>query len=253
MESVGKLIGAQSQMDSSERSKFIANLLDKENINPKEYFFDKPQYDEPVYIDPKPILGKYGVQKRQQHITFEWIIDNNNFNECDRESYRKAYLYGKEIYNHINDGQGLVLKGLVGTGKTTLAIAIMRKAVEQGIRCLFVNNISLNDKLLNLLNSDRKELANYDHLLRTVPLLVIDDFGAESDRNNHSWLVEKMESIIGERYDRMLPVVITTNLSHEALVERYNTRIYDRLRETCGVLKFKGQSLRVNKEENNER
>ena len=144
-----------------------------------------------------------------------------------------------------------MLRGSVGTGKTTLAISIMRKAVEQGIRCLFVNNISLNDKLLNLLNSDRKELSNYDTLLRTVPLLVIDDFGAESDRNSKSWLVEKMESIIGDRYDRMLPTIITTNLTKDEIKARYNERIYDRLRDTCDLLIFRGKSLRGGNETRN--
>ena len=249
MEPVGKSIGIWSQMSCAERREYIASLLGEPRHTGKTYSFDKPVYDEPIYLDPRPILGRYGVQKRQQHISFEWIIDKGNFNDCDRESYRKAYQYGQDITGTISNGRGLILKGTVGTGKTTLAIAIMRKAVEQGIRCLFVNNISLNDKLLNLLNSDRKDLANYDKLLRTVPLLVIDDFGAESDRNNRSWVVEKMESIIGDRYDRMLPIIITTNLGNDELKERYNLRIFDRLRDTCDVLNFKGQSLRGNKEE----
>lgn len=248
MESVGKSIGQMSQMSYDERRHYISSLFGKKINEVNIESFDKPVYADPIYLDPRPILGRYGVQKRQQHISFEWIISESKFNDCDRESYRKAYQYGQDITRAINNGKGLILKGTVGTGKTTLAIAIMRKAVEQGIRCLFVNNISLNDKLLNLLNSDRKELTNYDKLLRTVPLLVIDDFGAESDRNNRSWVVEKMESIIGDRYDRMLPIIITTNLGNDELKERYNLRIFDRLRDTCDVLNFQGQSLRGNKE-----
>ena len=147
MEPVGKSIGLMSQMSCDERREYIANLLGEPTHIDKTYSFDKPVYDEPIYLDPRPILGRYGVQKRQQHISFEWIIDKGNFNDCDRESYRKAYQYGQDITRAISNGRGLILKGTVGTGKTTLAIAIMRKAVEQGIRCLFVNNISLNDRL----------------------------------------------------------------------------------------------------------
>ena len=61
-----------------------------------------------------------------------------------------------------------------------------------------------------------------------------------------------MESIIGERYDRMLPTIITTNLTKDEIKKRYNERIYDRLRDTCNLVTFRGQSLRGNKEELNE-
>lgn len=252
MDPVGKLIGITKPMNGDDIQKWLADILGNPRKDNVECYV-KVEYDDPVYIDPKPMLERYGVHKRHQHISFEWIKENGKPNECNKESYGKAYQYGRNVMSAIDSGRGIILKGTVGTGKTTLAIAIMRKAVEQGIRCLFVNNISLNDKLLNLLNSDRKELANYDKLLRTVPLLVIDDFGAESDRNNHSWIVEKMESIIGERYDRMLPTVITTNLTKDDIKKRYNERIYDRLRDTCDLVTFRGQSLRGNKEENNER
>ena len=250
MEPVGKSIGIKKQMNGDDIQKQLNDILGnlrKDNVE----CYVKVEYEEPIYIDPKQLLERYGVQKRYQHSSFTWIKEHGIFHECDRASYRKAYQYGQNITNAIREGKGLMLRGSVGTGKTTLAIAIMRKAIEQGIRCLFVNNISLNDKLLNLLNSDRKELSNYDTLLRTVPLLVIDDFGAESDRNSKSWLVEKMESIIGDRYDRMLPTIITTNLTKDEIKARYNERIYDRLRDTCDLLIFRGKSLRGGNERTN--
>ena len=250
MEPIGKSIGITKPMNGDDIQKRLDDILGNPRKNNVECYV-KVEYEEPIYIDPKPLLERYGVQKRYQHSSFTWIKEHGIFHECDRESYRKAYQYGQNITNAIREGKGLMLRGSVGTGKTTLAISIMRKAVEQGIRCLFVNNISLNDKLLNLLNSDRKELANYDRLLRTVPLLVIDDFGAESDRNNRSWVVEKMESIIGDRYDRMLPIIITTNLTKDEIKARYNERIYDRLRDTCDLLIFRGKSLRGGNETRN--
>lgn len=246
MDPVGKLIGITKPMNGDDIQKWLADILGNPRKDNVECYV-KVEYDDPVYIDSKPMLERYGVQKRYQHCSFAWIKEHGVFHDCDKENYRRAYQYGQNITNAIREGKGLMLRGSVGTGKTTLAIAIMRKAVEQGIHCLFVNNISLNDRLLNLLNSDRKELANYDKLLRTVPLLVIDDFGVESDRNSKSWLVEKMESIIGERYDRMLPIIITTNLTKDEIKDRYNERIYDRLRDTCDLVIFRGQSLRGNK------
>lgn len=245
MESLKKSIGSMSQMSYDERKAMIHKLLGI-NVSSQSITLAShvPVYDDPIIIDPIPLLRRYGVQRRQQHISFDWIIQKGNINECDRESYRKAYQYAKSIHAYVSAGKGLILKGSVGTGKTTLAIAIMREAVEHGIRCQFISNISLQDTLLNLLNSNRQELANYEKSIRTVPLLVIDDFGAESDRTNQSWIVDKIGSIIGERYDAMLPTIITTNLSRDELKSRYHERIYDRLRETCEVINFKGDSLR---------
>lgn len=249
MEPIGKSIGITKQMDGNLAREAVSQLIDPKGVN--QITWHVPSYDAPVLIDPEPLLAKYGVQKRHQHISFTLIKNYGNVNECDKQSFEETYKYAQNIRNAVDTGRGLILQGKVGTGKTTLAIATLRMAVQRGIRCLFVNNISLNDKLLNLLNSDRKELANYDKLLRTVPLLVIDDFGAESDRNSKSWLVEKMESIIGERYDRMLPTIITTNLTKDEIKARYNERIYDRLRDTCDLLIFRGKSLRGSNETRN--
>lgn len=249
MEPIGKSIGITKQMDGNLAREAVSQLIDPKGVN--QITWHVPSYDAPVLIDLEPLLAKYGVQKRHQHISFTLIKNYGNVNECDKQSFEETYKYAQNIRNAVDTGRGLILQGKVGTGKTTLAIATLRMAVQRGIRCLFVNNISLNDKLLNLLNSDRKELANYDKLLRTVPLLVIDDFGAESDRNSKSWLVEKMESIIGERYDRMLPTIITTNLTKDEIKARYNERIYDRLRDTCDLLIFRGKSLRGSNETRN--
>ena len=147
MESVGKSIGITKLTDGDLREKLTKFLGHprKDNVE----CFTKVEYDAPVLIDPKPLLEKYGVQKRHQHISFNSIRNYRNNNECDKRSFNETYQYGQHIRNAIDTGKGLILQGKVGTGKTTLAIAIMRKAVEQGIRCLFVNNISLNDKLLN--------------------------------------------------------------------------------------------------------
>ena len=54
----------------------------------------------------------------------------------------------------------------------------------------------------------------------------------------------KVDSIITERYNRMLPVIVTTNLTREKLGETYSGRILDRLKSTSKLLAFKGESER---------
>ena len=68
----------------------------------------------------------------------------------------------------------------------------------------------------------------YDELfeqLNTVPLLVLDDLGAETST---SWAEEKLYQIVVHRHEARLPTVITTTLTMEEL-EQSKPRIAARL------------------------
>lgn len=76
-----------------------------------------------------------------------------------------------------------------------------------------------------------------------VPLLIIDDLGKERPSE---WTLEKLFTIINNRYENNLPVVITTNYNRERLRERLasnvNYEIVDsiisRLYEMCKGINF---------------
>lgn len=57
-------------------------------------------------------------------------------------------------------------------------------------------------------------------------------------------MLSKVDSIITERYNKMLPIIVTTNLSKEELAGTYSGRIMDRLRNTSQCLIFSGASQR---------
>jgi DNA replication protein DnaC len=83
--------------------------------------------------------------------------------------------------------------------------------------------------------------VKFEQRLREIPLLVLDDLGAEY---SEGWVLTKVDAIIAERYNRCLPVIITTNMSTEQMREIYAERVIDRLRSTMQVVTFSGQSLR---------
>jgi DNA replication protein DnaC len=62
-------------------------------------------------------------------------------------------------------------------------------------------------------------------LVRTVPLLVLDDLGTE---NATSWAREKLFQIINYRYQERLPTVVTTNHTLDELEPRLVSRLADR-------------------------
>lgn len=129
---------------------------------------------------------------------------------------------------------GLLLWGDVGTGKTASAAHVVRKLDEQYVPCLMT---SLG-RLIDL------ERGRYATKLNGFDLLVLDDLGVE---RQSEYMTQKVYEVIDERVSRKKPMILTTNLSlnamqHEADVSR--RRIYDRILSVCVPVRFRGDSHR---------
>ncbi|MBQ7280581.1 MAG: ATP-binding protein [Bacteroidales bacterium] len=141
---------------------------------------------------------------------------------------------------------GLMLRGNVGVGKTTLLYA-MRSTI--GIRSGGKQNLIIWDaRRIAPLAKGAEGQAKLDELCR-LPLLGIDDLGTEAlsvkDYGNDTMpLIE----LLTERYAQRRPTIITTNLTIllndgarvDEIAERYGERIADRLRELCNTLSYSG-------------
>lgn len=152
---------------------------------------------------------------------------------------RMVNEYAADLKANLKAGRGLILKGPVGTGKTSLAIATMRRAMDLKFTCFFIPMVSLLDTIFTM--RDTEEKYRFEQRIRNTNLLVLDDLGAEYDQQ---WVLAKVDSIVTERYNRLRSTIITTNLGHNDLMNRYNKRILDRLDSTCRVINFDGKSLR---------
>jgi DNA replication protein DnaC len=140
----------------------------------------------------------------------------------------------------------LLLLGNCGTGKTHLAIAVLRELLRQGTSGLrFIKH--------------RHFLANHWHAQRPVAfgveppesplvgcqdaaLLVYDEFAATTDsRPYEDILLDLFEKRIGH----FKPSIITANVSRNELETALGTRLFDRLRRTAfAVLEFGFESKR---------
>lgn len=118
----------------------------------------------------------------------------------------------------------LVLQGGFGCGKTHLAAAIANFAVSVGVPTLFITVPDLLDSLRFAFNNPDTTFEARFEEIRTAPLLVMDDFGAQ---NASSWAVEKLFQILNYRYINHLPLVLTTNLDWRDFDERIASRLQD--------------------------
>jgi hypothetical protein len=131
---------------------------------------------------------------------------------------------------------GLILMGPVGTGKTHLAVSIMRARMIGDL----VSAIELLDAILKSYRTH--ETCTQLETARHSELLTLDDLGAEA---KGEWAGREILELIGYRYEYKLPVIVTTNASMSMLKSRLGARTVSRLAEMCEVVPLRGSDHRL--------
>lgn len=185
-------------------------------------------------------LDRAGIWRRYRNCTFE-ALANRGIPDSVADGYRRAKHYADNIQAFVEQGFGIAFLGPVGLMKTSLAVAVLQAGLSQGISGMFVTMPSLLDTIFTLKDTNREEWARFEARLRGVGILLLDDLGTE---RSESWVHTKIDAIVSERYNRMKPIILTSNLTGEMMEDAYNGRIFDRIRQTTEVIKFNGSSLR---------
>ena len=171
-------------------------------------------------------------QEMQQRMTFANFDVNGgrNASRKDQESLQRAKQAAETF---AADPEGwLLFTGPRGSGKTHLAVAVASESLSRNRPVFFAFVPSLLDHLRSTFSPDSP--VGYDELfeqLKTIPLLVLDDLGAESST---PWAEDKLYQIIVHRHEARLPTVITNAFSIEEL-EEAKPRIASRLVDSMVV------------------
>ena len=138
------------------------------------------------------------------------------------------------------EGKGLLLFGTVGTGKTFLAACVANALIDMGIPCLVTNFARIANEVSGLFEGKQEYYDN----LNKFPLLVIDDLSAE---RKTEYMQEIVFNVIDARYRANLPLIVTTNLTREELLQPSDLtyqRIFSRLFEMCTPIEVGGKDRR---------
>jgi DNA replication protein DnaC len=136
-----------------------------------------------------------------------------------------------------------LLYGNVGTGKTFSVYAIAKWYYVNGLDVKVNNFVDVLDKIKRSFNfTDSDEFI--EGLLFGDDVFILDDLGAEKITE---WSVEILHRLINKRYENMMPLIITTNLSMKEIAIKYGDRIASRITEMMGdnIIKFTGKDRRM--------
>lgn len=184
------------------------------------------------------ILGKSGIKKRYLSRT----IDSFSVTAENKRSFEVATDYIKNFREFFTQGKGLYLEGPCGTGKTHLAIAIALAIINTGVPVICKTSIDILGDIKRCY--ERNSEVTEEEVLeayKTVDLLIIDDLGKEQVTE---WSVPVLYSILNERYEALLPTIITTNYNTTALAEKLSAK-GDAETATAIISRFVESSKRV--------
>jgi len=167
-----------------------------------------------------------------KYTSFEsFTVDPSN-----KESFEKCKNYASGLTRHSKTG--LLLCGPTGTGKTHLAVAILREAVKKGLHSTFVYTPELIAEAKQEIKTGVNRIAGK---VANTYFLVLDDLGAEYSTE---WVLETLRRLIDQRSRDGKPTVITTNLRTDQL-EMIDERIFSRLKGMCERVVLTGKDRRV--------
>lgn len=196
-------------------------------------------------------------RKRLAKKRLEDISDDISFKNTDLDrdksfglAYNRAIKYVNNWEECFKNGYGIYFVGECGCGKTHLAKCMYRALLEKGQYCIFTSF----REILQEIRYSRGEL--YSEKLSkivNVPFLFIDDFGTEKVVYNgeDSYNQEKIFQIIDKRVNLNKPIIFTSNLSFQELIEVNGLweRTVDRIVGSTTKIEIKGGSYRI-KEKN---
>ena len=150
--------------------------------------------------------------------------------------------YADRFEQMLEKNQGLLLYGNVGTGKSYLSACIANSIMERLYSVCATSMVKIMDLARDFKEKDT--LTNLEAKMMKADLLILDDLGTESES---SYAKEIVYRVIDGRYRIKKPMVITTNLTLEAMqscLDIDRKRVYDRILEVCYPMQFNGKSFR---------
>jgi DNA replication protein DnaC len=226
------------------RLKGMAGALDHEiqraekEASPVSEVLNRLLTEEQAYRQDQSLISRL----KRARIPWDWTLKTFPFDK--QPGVSKAQIQELAGLAFVERKENLVLIGNPGTGKSGLAIGLLRQALLSGYRGRFYHAQDLLDELYASL-ADRSSARLIRRLCR-YDLLLIDELGYLTLKPEQ---VNAFFKLMGERYGKK-STILTSNLDYPEWYDLFQRKtlvdaLLDRLKHYCITIRINGPSLRV--------
>lgn len=183
---------------------------------------------------------------KRAKLPWSWTLDTFPFKQ--QPGINKTQIMGLAKLTFIERSENIIFIGKPGTGKSGIAMGLLRLALLNGYRGRFYNAQDLlNDLYVSLADRTTSRLLK---IMASYDLLIIDELGYLTLTTEQINIFFKL---IDMRY-RKKPTIITTNLDFEAWYDVFKQKelvdaMLDRFKHSCTTIRIDGPSLRIPSEQ----
>ena len=165
----------------------------------------------------KEIINQFYSQNYISKRLKEYKFDNFKVTDINKKEVEIAKDYTNKCINNKLEN-GLIITGNSGVGKTHLAASISNELIQKDILVLMGRLTSLLDMIKETFKDNSKSENELIDLFSNLDMIVIDDLGTEKISQ---WALDKLYTIIENRNENKLPIIITTRFDKQNLLNRF--------------------------------
>ena len=226
------------------RLKGMAKVLNRELDRAQKEGSAVPEVIYRLLMEEYAYRQERSLAYRLDHAKIPWHWTLKTFPFDKQPGVVKRQILSLAGLSFVPKAENIIFIGNPGTGKSGLAIGLLRQALIDGYRGRFYNAQDLLDELYTSL-ADRATPKLLNRLCR-YDILLIDELGYLTLKPEQ---VNAFFKLMGERYGRK-STIITTNLEYSDWYDLFKRKplvdaLLDRLKHRCITIRINGPSLRV--------
>ena len=186
----------------------------------------------------------------------DWGVPRKFLNDKWNMDFLKEKPYYQDIKNYIDNfqenydnGKGLFLYGPQGRGKTTVESIIAKEVVMMVNPDTFSKKQTFNvafamyDDIVK--KQFDKEQSQLKYFLYKSDLLIIDNVGNETGKNEKQFSQRILEMILRKRDNDCLPTILSSNYNIDEMATEYNNDVRDFMLQNDKLVSVLGDNHRI--------